>query len=61
MRISAIFAQSGSYGYGDCGGRCDNDFRGKNDPDYFTGLDESRNNDYRQYDDETDGLLKIFG
>lgn len=60
MRISNIFALSGSYGNGDCGGGCDNDFRGKDDPNYFTGLDESRETDYRQYDDSTDGLLRIL-
>ncbi len=61
MRISAIFAQAGSSrSNGGCSS-CDNDFRGKNDPDYFTGIEEARNEDYRQYDDSTDGLLEAFG
>ncbi|MGH3972427.1 MAG: hypothetical protein ACRDS9_03750 [Pseudonocardiaceae bacterium] len=60
MRISAIFAQASSYDYGDCGGSCNSDFRGRDDPNYFTGLEESRNNNYRTYDDETDSILGIL-
>ncbi|MGH3900954.1 MAG: hypothetical protein ACRDTA_22465 [Pseudonocardiaceae bacterium] len=59
MRISEIFAQGGGYGYGggsDSGYYDNNDFRGRGDADYFTGLRETRNGDYRRYDDETDLL-----
>lgn len=60
MRISDIFVLSSGYDYGDCGGGCNNDFRGRDDPNYFTGLEESRNNNYREYDDETDSILGIL-
>ena len=59
MRISDIFVLSSSYDYGDCG-ECNNDFRGRDDPNYFTGLEEARNNNYRKYDDETDSILGIL-
>ncbi len=59
MRISDIFAQGTSRDFGDCGRGCDNDFRGRGDADYFTGLRETRNGDYRRYDEETD-LLGIL-
>lgn len=59
MRILDIFGQSYFRDYGNCGRGCDNDFRGRDDPNYFTGLQEARNNNYRQYDDETD-LLALF-
>ncbi len=60
MRISNIFVLSSGYDYGDCGSSCNNDFRGRDDPNYFTGLEESRNNNYRKYDDETDSILGIL-
>ena len=60
MRISDIFGQGNSYDYGNCGRGCDNDFRGRGDPNYFTGIQDTRNNNYRRYDDETD-FLALFG
>jgi hypothetical protein len=60
MRIADIFGHSYFRDYGDCGPHCDNDFRGRDDPNYFTGLQEARSDNYRQYDDETD-LLGLFG
>ena len=63
MRITdilGIFGDRSNRDYGNCGPHCDNDFRGRDNPNYFTGLQESRSDNYRQYDDETD-LLNLFG
>jgi hypothetical protein len=64
MKVSGIFAQSGGYGgsyndrlsydYAGCG------YGGPSDADYYTGLRESRNGNYRYYDKETD-LIDLFG